>query len=970
MIRLPIALVLWPLCSLALDPSLALSQYVHDSWDEVAGLPVPAVRVVSQSPGGYIYLGTQDGLFRFNGATFVQIPLGSPGEPGSHSVSSLAWAGETLWVGTRGGLFRLAGDAVARFEEQTRLPSLSVLSLAVDAKGTLWVGTTAGLASYSKGALQVWKRSDGLPGEQIRRIAADSTGLWLGTLDGGLARWEAGTFRAFTTADGLPSQQVSDVLRDGEGRLWVATAQGLAVLDGSRFRREGRVPSLRVFNLLTDRDNNLWVAHQQGLTRLSFRPDRAEALPWEQNTLSSAVWGLLEDRDGHLWFGSMSRGLHRLRVGGVTSFGAPEGLTDRMGLVVRPSPRGGVWLGTESGLFYRNGSTLQSFTRANGLPDDEITAIAERSDGSVWVGTAHGLALLRNGTVQAHFGHALDTGVIHDLALDGDSGVWVGTDSGLWRWDGNRASRYALGAGVDGVSVDTLLRSRDGTLWVAAQNRGLLAYRDGKWLRYGKAEGLVSDSVFGLSEDDRGVLWCGGYGLARFDGTRFFRFDERHGVPSGFVYQVLDDGKGYVWLAGRGLWRLPRQELDEIASGRRTRVSTVAFNRADGMRATDCVGGEGSPAGRDSGGRLWFATAKGFASVDPIRLERPRRPTIPEVRAVVADGVRLNGGPIQLPPGTRSVELELDAPSLVAGAHTRFRYRLEGWDQDWVDIGTRRVAVLGNLTPGTYRLQLEAAAEPGSWQRAPSTLVLTQLPHVWQTGWFRLGGVAAAVGLLVLAYRIRVSGIRRHFRAALQERVDERTRIARELHDTILPELVSASMQLELARKASPGAGQSHLLSAAETIERAQRDTRSTVWDLRTGELAGADLPEAIQAYGERHAFARGIRVSVTAAGDLQQLSPEVATALYRVAQEAIGNAVRHASPQGIRVELAAEGSSVRLSVADDGKGFDPAAGSAGGHWGIQGMHERLKQLRGVLRVDSNPGKGTTVTAIVPCRNR
>ncbi len=948
-----------------LEPTLPLSQMVHEEWNGTRGLTEASVRTMAQAGDGYLYVGTQDGLFRFNGDSFVVVDLGAEGRAGTNSVSALLVDGDSLWVGTRGGLFRLRAGRLVEGATGSGLEQASILSLARGSDGKIWVGDTKGLVRLGGGAAKRWNKANGLPGEQIRRIVPDGAALWLCTLDAGLVRWQDGRAEVVS---GMPSQQVSDVAVDRQGRWWVATNQGIGRVEANRFVRDERLGGVKVYNLLVDREDHLWVAHMQGLSRL--RGEKLESLEWPDATLSRASWGLLADQAGSIWFGSMARGLHRLRRGSFISYGAAEGMSERMGLVVRRARDGGVWLGSEEGLYHQRGGVVRRFGAREGLPEGEVTAVDEDETGGLWVGTPRGLRRLERGVARGGYGALLDGVMIHDVVAGAAGQAWVGTDAGLVHWDGEKARLMGEGECAARVPVGNLMRGRDGALWISLQNTGLCRMKDNQWKLFRKEDGLGANSVFGLSEDASGVVWSGGYGLARFDGQRWFRFESKHGVPRGFVYQVVDDERGHLWLAGKGVWRIARRELEEVAMGKRQRVVAMRFGEQDGMRSGECVGGESPPAAMDREGRIWFATGKGFAMVDPTKLLRPWGSVAPIVRDVVADGSRLQGAVVRVAAGTQQLELAIDAANLVQGEATRFRYRMSGFDRDWIHAGSRRVAIYNVLPPGEYRFEVEAETEGGNWRRASEALTIVQEPHYWQTLWFRLGGAALLGALLVWAYCWRLKQLQGRIDAMLHERHEERIRIARELHDTVLPELLGATVQLELVRGQLPQGAKEAVATAIDIIERAQRDTRGVVLDLRMTQVMGGHLAAAMKAYGERHGYPRGVNVVVQCTAELGGLRPEVATTLYRVAQEAMSNAFRHAHPAQIAIELSEDAEAIRLVVKDDGRGFAVETSGREDNFGLVGMQERIRALNGDFMIESATGKGTTVTVVVPRSGR
>jgi signal transduction histidine kinase len=497
-------------------------------------------------------------------------------------------------------------------------------------------------------------------------------------------------------------------------------------------------------------------------------------------------------------------------------------------------------------------------------------------------------------------------------------------------------------------------------------------YEGGRFRAYTTRDGLSDDVVISLYGDASGHLWIGtnGGGLNLFEGGRFHVFTTRDGLPNDTVYRILGDGSGDLWMScNKGIFRLAASELEAFAAGRVKTLSPVVYGTADGMQTRECSGGGHPSAWRGSDGRLWFSTIKGVAMIDPRGVARNERPPQVVIDQVLADGVPVAATtPKQeLAPGTSRFDFHYAGLSFVAPEKVRYRYKLVGFDEDWVDGGDRRAAYYTNLGAGDYRFLVLACNNDGVWAASPASFEFTLRPHFYRTYWFY---TLCALGLALVAwqlYALRVGQMRARFAAVLQER----NRIARELHDNLAQEILGVSVQLEIVArlfKASPETAKSHLDRARWLVRSSMAEARRYVWDLRSQSLEDRDLPAALSEMTRRLTAETDIHTQFEVGGTLRPLPQQVENNLLRIGQEAVNNAVRHSGAGNISVRLQFDATSVRLSVRDDGRGFDPEAGAGGpnGHFGLVGMRERAREMGGEVRVAARPGGGCEVEVGVP----
>ncbi len=757
----------------ALDPSKAITQYPRDAWTMEDGLPQSSVQAILQSRRGDLWLGTQGGLVRFDGARFEVFDRSNTPEIRSQFVHCLAEdSAGRLWAGTDGGVLRLeAGGSVAVIDE---LAGERVTSILADADGGVWIGTRdAGLYRWRESGLERFTVAEGLGADRVMSLARGTGGiLWVGTRKG-LARLDGGRFETLTPADGLASEIVGALHAGRDGALWAGTAGGLSRYAGGAFTNyttADGLPDDAVWALAEDPDGQLWIATSGGLSRLAggriTTADTARGLP------SDLFRSLFVDREGSLWAGTFDAGLLRLGDGPFTTWGVPEGLSHDTVMTVLEDSSGDLWIGTFGGGLNRlSGDRIQHYTIAGGLASNHVWSLAEDADRALWIGTfGDGLNRLENGRF-AHFSTAdgLPSDSIKAILPKPDGGLLVGTGHGLARFAGGRFVPAISGPEPFDRSVTSLLRGASGDLWIGTLGGGLARWRRGVLEVFTTADGLSSDTVYGLHEDAEGSLWIATQegGLNRLRDGRFTAFSSRDGLPDDTLHRVLEDDSGRLWLSSnRGIFHLERSNLEAFAAGELPRLEPVVYGTEDGLRSREASGGA-QPAGwRGRDGRLWFPTNAGVSAVDPARVVPRPVPAPVVVDRVLVDGVPLKaegggGEPAGVvPAGAEKLEIHYAALSYLATSEIRFRYRLAGFERDWVAAGGRRQAFYTSIPPGRYRFMVSASYDGAAWS-SPAAVELTLEPRFYQTAWFFSASLLAAALAVYGLYRLR---LRRHER--------------------------------------------------------------------------------------------------------------------------------------------------------------------------------------------------------------
>lgn len=782
-------------------PEKPISAFYRETWTTRQGLPHNQINAIAQTPDGYLWLGTWEGLVRYNGLEFHQFDRSNTPALKDNGVRSLrAAANGAVVIGTsRGGVAVKQGDHWRTWTRADGLAQDEILDAVLDKRGRLWAATESmGLTMLEGGrALQFNVANGGLPSDVVFGLLEDRDGsMWVATARG-LVRVLGNRAIRIGTLSGLPHAPVFRMLQTANGGLLVGTERGAYRLDRSsgRFQRlSPELPEDGVPSMAEDRAGHLWIGTvNNGLFRLSGTA--VEHFTSRRELPNNRVASLLADREGSIWVGT-NAGLMRLSDAPFTTWNSDQGLTDDYVRTVAAAPNGGIWIGTGRGLnLWRNNVIVAGYTKADGLPGDSILSLLQARDGSLLVGTyTDGVLRLRDGKLVKRYdsaGGMPGSNQVRALAEAADGTLWIGTTRGLVRLRHGEFREFGLAQGLPRDFIIALHVARDGTLWVGTTN-GIARVVGDQVQPMATSMVRGAQDVFYFHEDADGSLWIAtDRGLLRYRDGRLRGLGLEHGLPVDTLFSVLDDGLSYLWLtSNRGVLRIARAEAEAVLAGRRAQLTVDHFGEADGLVSAQCNGGSGPAALRDASGNLWIATARGAAAVDPGSLHAYRH-GLPRVvvEQVLADGKPMQRGDVlRLPAGTRKLDFRFAAVSFQMPRFLRYRYRLEGFDPGWVERANLRSAQYTNLDPGSYRFHVNVSA-PGlgqGWSSEVTSVAIEIAPQPWQ----RRGFIVAA-GLLGLAavyaiYLWRVRSLRRRA-ARLEETVEERTRDLR-LHTERLRE--------------------------------------------------------------------------------------------------------------------------------------------------------------------------------------
>jgi ligand-binding sensor domain-containing protein/two-component sensor histidine kinase len=972
--------VLLPMSGLlALDPNKALTQYTRTVWTQAQGLPQDTVRAITQTNDGYLWLGTSEGLARFDGYEFVAFTKAIGALPGDSVTDLYAGKSGVLWIGTNGGLARYADGQFRTFSVKDGMPPGTVTSLAEDNTGALWIVAGGVLSRFQAGKFITYSPKSLAPVASARVVYTDGNQLWVGGV-GGVVEKNGDAFSPIPAATKWKENIITSILRDSSG-LWVGGTQGaLLIQSGGQVRTfSERDGLLGVAALCKDRSGNLWLGTRGGLSRIENRR-LITAAPAEGNNYER-VWSLFEDREGDLWAG-MDSSLHRFRDDRFITYGRPEGLPSDEPSTVHQDKRGQIWIGySDSGLAAFQNGRARTFTSRDGLPSNQINSIRDLRSGGILIGTAGGLSRWYRGEfLNYKVPDPVRRTSVNDAIEDVQGNLWAATAGGVYEFNGKKwIARIPEGAAPSNIAV-VLTQTRDGSIWAGTLLNGLWQVTNGKSPNseprlYTTRDQLGSNQIRSLHEDAGGKLWIGtlGGGLNTFQDGVFHRYTARDGLPSDNIAHVEDDQRGSLWLSTpRGICRIAKRQLEDFSAGRIQVLTPEDFGIADGLRSAQCAPSFPAAGGgtRTGDGRLWFPTGIGVATIDPNEAapDVPVEALTPATRIVeVSVGGRLvdSRQEVKLRPGLGQIQFRYAGIYLAAPERVRYSFKLEGLDQDWVSAGSRRSISYNPLPEGRYRFVVRAMLPGGG--ASESAFAFEVLPRFFETQAFRWICGILIPGLIYGAYRLRLQRI--HSRFALV--FEERARMAREIHDTLAQGFVGISHQLDaLAIKFNGDreVARGHLDLARKMARHSLTEARRSVMDLRTTELENQALPAALAASARRWAAESAVDVQLQITDVKQKLSPELELNLLRIAQEAVANSMKHAGARMIRVELAMEGRFLRLGVKDDGQGFEPAGTFSllGGHFGIVGMRERAQRVGGRFSLSSSPGSGTEVEVSVP----
>ena len=958
-----------------LDPNKRVTQYIHTSWRIQDGSLPAGMFSIAQTSDGFLWMLSLPGdLYRFDGVRFVRWPV-----PPGPSGKVLADSAGGLWVTARELVHLKNGVVASQFE---LADTHGFQSVSEDPEGNVWVGLRgqdAPLCNASDNGVKCIGKNDGLPLREINAVLPDgSGGLWLGGSTA-LVHWNRGG----VTETYPVKASITSLARTPDGTLWVGLfEQGPGL--GLQELRDGVLKTfvtphfdgstVSVTSLMVDRDGNLWAGTDAaGVVRI--QGDAVERYRQTDGLSGDSVWSLFEDREGIVWAGTTS-GIDSFRDPRVVTFSAVQGLGKDLAAGLLAGRDGTTWVANNGSLDRIRNGTVTSIRRSDGLPGTQVAAMLEDRAGNMWVGVDDGLYLFKDGRFRRlpepdH--QAL--GMVLGLTEDVDGNIWAacaGRPRKLVRIrdfqvrDVFPASQVPLGSNL---SPDP-----QGGIWIATSAGDVVL------LRKGKVETTVSleprSSPLNrhvVAGADGSVLVSSENGLLGWRAGTVQRMTTKNGLPCDFVITFVQDTAKHWWLYTRcGIVGFSDAELEKWWANPDAIIQNRVYDAFDGAQPNI---GSFKAAASTSDGRVWFSSGVVVQMLDPSRIPQPARPAAASVESVIVDRKEFAAiDNLEVGPHVRDLQIDYTSPTFSIPQKVTFRYKLEGYDDDWREAGPRRQAFYTDVPPGKYAFRVIAANSDGVWNERAARLDFSVAPAYYQTNWFR---ALCAMLLLLLAwagYRIRIRRLHRQFETTLDARVAERTRIARDLHDTLLQSFHGLLLRFQTAFNLlpdRPAESKQMLASAIDQAAEAITQGRDAVQGLRSSATEVNDLAESIRALGDELANEISAEVvsRVEVQGTPRPLHPIVRDEVFRIAGEALRNAFHHAAAKQIEVELRYDERQLRVRVRDDGKGIDPEvlrAQGREGHFGLRGMRERAKLAGGKLTVWSGLDTGTEVELSIP----
>ncbi len=962
---------------------LSAAEYSHRIWRTQDGLPQSEIRAIAQTPDGYLWIGTSGGLARFDGVRFVVFDRSNTPAFRDDSILTLFTARDkSLWIGTEGGgLVHLRDGKFQGFGAKEGLTNLFVRSIQQDNNGNVWIGTDRGFFKFGANRLVRIDVGTSLSIASVSAMALAPDGiLWLAG-PSGLLKEQLGKISRY------PFQaSVRSVYASRDGTVWFATAIGLRILKPGATTLStpaGRLGETDARQIYQNSDGDLWVGTVgNGIFRI--RKDEITAYREEDFLPDNTVLSFFQDNEGNLWVGTQD-GLLRLSKTVVTTLTTRNGLAASNVSTVYRDPKNRLLITTVTGkLLQIEGEQAQPYLPPGLAADVQASSVFEDSRGTLWIGT------LNNGIARIEAGKAtfytkkdgLRNEQIRQFQEDSTGEIWIATGSGLIRWGGGNFQTYYLEDGLAYGSVRNILELHQGPNrgdLLIGTDGGLNRMRDRKIVNDPDFARLAGEKIWSMLELADGSVWLGtrGGGLFRLKDKKLSRLRMREGLPSNSIYQILDDRKGRLWMSSpAGIFSAAINDLDATAAGRPDVLSVMSYGTADGLESAAMKGGIQTAGCRSAAGDLWFPSVKGAVRIDPRQLRTSYAPS-PIIESILADDSAIPlTSPVNIPAGRARLQIDYTACNLRSPEQVTFKYKLEGFDQEWTAASRRRVAYYTNLPPGNYRFRVVALESTANDNSPEASISFRWEPHYYQTTWFYI--LCVLFGGLAVIFSLRLYAMQTKARYAML--LAERTRLAREMHDTVIQGCVGVSTLLEAAGSMEHSGDEQarQLVDQARTqVRLTLEEARQAVWDLRHTSLHGG-LAESLTDMARQLGADNRIDVQVQVSGPATSVEQKADKDLLLIAREAIRNAMSHGHSQHIQVSLCFERSKferskferskVKLEISDDGSGFDPgsAHGLEEGHYGILGMRERVEQLGGSFDVQSAPGKGAKVTVSVP----
>lgn len=969
---------------LAIFAATVQGQYRIEYWTTDNGLPQNTVYSILQTPDGYMWMTTLDGVVRFDGVRFTVFNKNN----------------------TKG------------------IESNRFTKMVLDGRGDLWIGAeTDFITRYSQGTFRTYRVGANEKTHVLQKLFLNSRGELLVTTDKDFFQWNGDSFTNYKPVAGEKNKDI--ILWSKDETLWYANGQKLFHFKDNQLS-DYRLPPLlkedtQITKLLEDSRGRLWIGTQNaGLFR--FENGKIDKYPLKENFTEVAptiedsdgnIWAgafvimpngnihqvttaqglsedlvttVFQDREGNIWLGTTHRGVNRLRRQSVSFFSTANGITTNGIYSVFQDRGGDIWIGGGDLTRYHNGK-FDAVSGREKFPKS-ITSISQDRAGRLWFGHWGGAYYFEDNQFKNFdkFGRLV---AVYAIREDKAGAMWFATNNGLFRYQNNVLKQFTTSDNLAGNDVKVILETTDGTLWVGAYG-GLTRIKNNVLTSFTTDDGLSSNFVRSLYEDSNNTLWVGSYdgGLTRLKDGKFTRYTTNEGLFNDGVFQILEDSRGWFWMSSnRGIYRVSKQQLNDFAEGKITHIESVAYSKADGLLETECNGGQ-QPAGIKTGdGELWFPTQGGVAVIKPdsIKTNPLAPPVIIEAAKIDNADVTLNDT-IKIAPGKNNLEISYTALSFIKPEFVKFKYKLEGLNEDWIEAGDRRAAYYSYLPPGSYTFHVIAANSDGVWNTQGAKVKIIVSPPFYRTWWFWFTTFVFITGAAYFFYRWRVAQLEKaratqeeFSRKLLSSQEQERQRIAAELHDSIGQSLLIIKNRafLALSDMDKPEAVREQLEELSDSATGAIEECREISYNLRPYQINRLGLTRTLEAIFRRISEVTEIETIIELDSIDKLFSSEAEINIYRIVQECVNNIIKHSNASEACFFIKRKGAEVDILIQDNGRGFDKNASASNGNgrggFGLIGMNERARMLGGIYEIESKPDDGTSIRiklATVPRNER
>lgn len=983
---------------LCLFSSTIAQQFRFDHWTVDEGLPQNSVYSITQTLDGYLWMTTFDGLVRFDGVKFTVFNKGNvKGLPSNRFYRILAEDDGTIWASTEeDGIVRLKDGKVEVFNEIDGIQLKKAPEIHKDIDGGVLMISPDGILRWKDGKLEQGKRFDTrfykvYFSPNGFRWELDANGLKRTARDGSVINIslssEINENVQKIISKSLSFQNSIQLFEDREQAIWISFPENLyRIKDGeinSLTKENGLLPS-QIVNIGQDAEGNIWLT-TIGEGACLLKDNRFNCYDKSKGLSDNNTNSLLTDREGTLWITTFGSGINRVTKQLVTTISTKEGLTDKNIYPLFQDSQGNIWIGAAASLFQITDGKIQKKSFGSQLRYNFNQAIEEDREGRLWFGGIGGVYVVQNNKTEdfiEKLGFKKGTVDFLDIHEDRNGTMWFAGDQGLIKFKDDKATRFTTENGLPSDDVKIIFERKDGTFAIGTKN-GLVLMQNNDdensisiLQTYNETNGLAGNHIRSIYEDADGILWIGTYdsGLSRLKDGKFTNFNTSNGMFSNGVFAILEDDRGFFWMSSnQGIYRVSKQELNDFADGKISKITSTAYGKSDGMLNAECNGGRQPSALKNKDGKLWFPTQDGVAIIDPEAVPFNPNPPPVVIESAVLGGTNIAlKDKLEIQPNQDNLEIRYTGLSFIKPEQTRFRYKLEGLDENWTEAGTRREAFYPYLPPGTYTFRVIAANSDNVWNEQGAILKITVYPAFYRTWWFIALSVLAIVGFVYWMYHRRLATA--HRRQLAQEEFSrrlinaheiERRRIAAELHDSLGQHLAmirnSAVFAAQTSQKLEEA--QTHLNKISEESVQAITEIREISYNLRPYLLDRLGLTKAINSMLKKVSETTEIEV-ISKVEKIDGIFPnEAEISIYRIIQESLNNILKHSEATQINFSVEKNNQNVIIKITDNGKGFDVnLQNHKQSGFGLLGMQERVKMLGGTITFESELSKGTTIT--------